>query len=69
MPSQGQNGESGRSFMVAGWILVFLALLVMSYVPAAAGLGGSRFDFVAGAMVVAGVLLNIFGFRVRRRSY
>jgi len=69
MPSRGGKGDSGRSFVVLGWILVLFALLVMFYVPAAVRPGGWRFELIAGAMVAAGVLLNILGFRVRRRSY
>jgi len=55
--------------VVLGWILVLFALLVMFYVPAAVRPGGWRFELIAGAVVAAGVLLNILGFRVRRRSY
>ena len=68
MPSQEETRESGRAFMVIGWLLVLFALLVVFFEPAAFRLGQMRFGVIAGAMVVVGVLLNIFGYRLRRRS-
>jgi NADH:ubiquinone oxidoreductase subunit 3 (subunit A) len=69
MPSQEESRESGRAYMVVGWVMVFFALLVMFFEPAAVKLGQSRFGVIAGAMVVVGLLLNIYGYRLRRRSY
>jgi len=68
MASQEENRESGRAFMVVGWILVLFALLVFFFEPAALKLGQSRFGIIAGAMVIVGVLLNIYGYRLRRRN-
>ncbi len=68
MPSQEESRESGRAYMVIGWILVLFALLVVFFEPAALRLGQSRFGIIAIAMVLAGVLLNIYGYRLRRRS-
>jgi hypothetical protein len=68
MPSQEEIRESGRAFMVIGWLLVLFALLVVFFVPAAMRLGQTRFGYIAGALVVAGVLLNIYGFRLRRHG-
>ena len=68
MPSKEETRESGRALMVIGWLLVLFALLVVFFEPAAFRLGQSRFGLIAGAMVVAGVLLNIFGYRLRRQS-
>ena len=68
MPSQEETRESGRALMVIGWLLVLFALLVVFFEPAAFKLGQLRFGLIAGAMVVAGVLLNIFGYRMRRQS-
>ncbi len=68
MPSQEENRETGRAFMVVGWILVLFALLVVFFQPAASRLGQIRFGAIAGAMVVIGLLLNIYGYRIRRRS-
>ncbi len=69
MPSQEESRESGRAYMVVGWVVVLFALLVMFFEPAAVRLGQSRFGVIAGAMVVVGLLLNIYGYRLRRRSY
>ena len=69
MPSQEESRESGRAYMVVGWILVLFALLVVFFEPAAIKLGQTRFGIIAVAMVVVGVLLNIYGYRLRRRSY
>jgi len=68
MPSQEETRERGRSFMVIGWILVLFALVVVFFEPAAMKLGQSRFGIIAGAMVIVGVLLNIYGYRLKRRS-
>ena len=69
MPTQEETRESGRAYMVIGWLLVLFALLVVFFEPAAAKLGQMRFGYIAGAMAVAGVLLNIVGYRMRRRSF
>ena len=69
MPSKEETRESGRAYMVVGWILVLFALLVVFFEPAAIKLGQTRFGIIAVAMVVVGVLLNIYGYRLRRRSY
>jgi len=69
MPSQEESRETGKAFMVVGWILVLFALLVMFFEPAALKLGQIRFGAIAIALVVVGLLLNIYGYRLRRRSY
>lgn len=68
MPSQEESRESGRAFMVVGWILVLFALLVVFFAPAAVKLGQIRFGIIAAALVIVGLLLNIYGYRLRRRS-
>jgi NADH:ubiquinone oxidoreductase subunit 3 (subunit A) len=68
MPSKEESRESGRAFMVVGWVLVLFALLVMFFEPAALKIGQVRFGVIAGAMVVVGLLLNIYGYRLRRSS-
>ena len=55
--------------MVIGWIVVLFALLVVFFVPAALKLGQMRFGIIAVAMVLIGVLMNIYGYRLRRRSF
>jgi uncharacterized membrane protein len=69
MPSREETRESGRAFVVMGWILVLFALLLMFLEPAAATPLERRSEVVAGVVVVVGLLLNIYGFRLRRRSY
>ena len=69
MASQEEIRESGRAFMVIGWVLVLFALLVVFFEPAGYRLGQMRFGIIAVAMVLVGVLLNIYGYRLRRRSY
>ena len=69
MPSQEESRESGSSYMVIGWMVVLFALLVVFFEPAAFRLGQTRFDVIAVAMVLAGVALNIYGYRLRRRSF
>ncbi len=54
--------------MVIGWILVLFAFLVMFFQPAAVRLGESRFQIIAGALVLLGLVLNIIGARVRAKS-
>ncbi len=69
MRSQEESRESGRAYMVIGWIVVLFTLLVMYFEPAAVKLGQMGFGVVAIAMVLIGVLLNIYGYRLRKRSY
>jgi len=68
MPSREESRESGRAFMVIGWLLVFFALLVVFFEPAALKLGQSRFGIIAATLVIVGLLLNIYGYRLRRHS-
>ena len=69
MPSQEEKRETGRALMVVGWILVLFALLVLFFQPAAFRLGQIRFGAIAGAMVVLGLLLNLYGYRLKRRTF
>ena len=66
MPTREETRESGRACMVIGWVLVLFALLVMFFEPAALRIGQTRFGVIAGTMVVIGLLLNIYGYRLRR---
>ena len=47
---------------------VLFSLLVMYFEPAALKLGQTRFGVIAVALVVVGLLLNIYGYRLRRRG-
>ena len=69
MPLHKDSRESGRAYMVIGWMVVLFALLVVFFEPAAFRLGQTRFGVIAVAMVLAGVALNIYGYRLRRRSF
>ena len=68
MPSQEERRESGRAVMVVGWVLVLFALLVMFFEPAALRIGQVRFGVIAAVMLIVGLLLNIYGYRLRRSS-
>ena len=68
MPSQEERRESGRAYMVVGWVLVLFALLVVFFVPAALKLGQTRFGVIAAVLVIVGLLLNVYGYRLRRSS-
>jgi uncharacterized membrane protein len=68
MPESEEKREVGSALMVIGWILVLFAFLVMFFQPAAVRLGESRFQIIAGALVLLGLVLNIIGARVRAKS-
>ncbi|HZM12086.1 MAG TPA: hypothetical protein VFC15_17895 [Candidatus Limnocylindrales bacterium] len=68
MPSKEESRETGKAFMVVGWVLVLFAVLVMFFEPAAFRLGQMRFGAIAIALVVIGLLLNFYGYRLKRRS-
>jgi len=67
MPSE-EKRETGAALMVIGWVLVLFAFLVMFFQPAAVKLGESRFQIIAGALVVTGLVLNIVGARMRAKN-
>ncbi len=68
MPSSEEKRETGSALVVIGWVLVLFAFLVMYFQPAALKLGETRFQIIAGALVAAGLLLNIIGARIRKRN-
>jgi len=68
MPTQEEKRERGRACMVVGWVLVLFALLVVFFEPAALRIGQTRFGVIAAVMVVVGLLLNIYGYRLRRSA-
>jgi NADH:ubiquinone oxidoreductase subunit 6 (subunit J) len=67
MPSE-EKREIGSALMVIGWVMVLFAFLVMFYQPAAAKLGESRFQIIAAALVLTGLVLNVIGARVRAKN-
>ena len=68
MPTSEEKREIGSALMVIGWVLVLFAFLVMFYQPAAIKLGESRFQVIAGVLVLLGLVLNVIGARVRAQN-
>ena len=68
MPASEEKREIGSALMVIGWVLVLFAFLVMFYQPAAVKLGESRFQIIAAALVLIGIVLNVIGARVRAKN-
>ena len=68
MRSAEEKRETGTAFMVIGWVMVLFAFLVMFFQPAGAKLGETRFQIIAGTLVLLGLVLNIIGARVRRKN-
>ena len=68
MSSSEEKVEVGAALMVIGWVMVLFAFLVMFFQPAGSRLGESRFQIIAGALVLLGLVLNIIGARVRRKN-
>jgi len=62
-----EKRETGSAIMVIGWVMMLFALLVMFFQPAAARLGETRFDWIAGCLGCAGLTMSIFGVWMRRR--
>ncbi len=68
MRSAEEKRETGTALMIIGWVLVLFAFLVMFYQPAAVRLGESRFQIIAGALILIGLVLNVIGARVRAQN-
>ncbi len=68
MATPEEKREIGAAIMVIGWIMVLFAFLVMFYQPAAMKLGESRFQIIAAALVLIGLVLNVIGARVRAQN-
>jgi len=60
--------ENGSAMMAIGWVMMLFALLVMFFHPAAIKLGETRFAWIAGVVGVSGLLLSMYGVRIRRRN-
>ena len=67
MPSE-EGLENGKALMAMGWVCILFALLVFFFNPAALRLGEVRIEIIAGALVVAGIILSIVGARERARN-
>jgi hypothetical protein len=68
MPSSEEGRENGTALMIMGWICVLFALVVIYFNPAALKLGQARIEIIAGALVLAGLLLNVVGSRIRAHN-
>ena len=60
--------ENGSAMMAIGWVMMLFAFLVFFFHPAALKLGETRFAWIAGCLAVAGLLLSIWGVRIRRQN-
>jgi len=69
MPSQEEIRESGKGYMVVGWLVIVFALMLLFFEPASLRVGHSHFGIIAAAMVAVGLLLNFYGYWVWRRTY
>jgi hypothetical protein len=63
-----QKRETATSLIVIGWICWGFALLVTFFTPAAIRLGRLEIVYTAVALAVAGLVLNIIGYRLRSRA-
>lgn len=60
--------ETATSIMIIGWICWGFALMVTLFSPAAIRLGRLGIVYTAVVLAVAGLLLNIIGYRLRARA-
>jgi len=63
-----QKRETATSLMIIGWICWGFALLVMFFNPAAMRRGRLEMFYTAVVLAVAGLVLNIVGYRRRSRA-
>ncbi len=65
MPDQ-EKQETGSTLMVIGWLLVLSALVVIFFEPGHAG--RHLLAITAGALVILGLILNLAGYKIRKRG-
>jgi hypothetical protein len=63
-----QKRETATSLRIIGWICWGFALLVMFFNPAALRLGRLGMVYAAIALAIAGLVLNIIGYRLGSRA-
>ncbi len=63
-----EKRENGSAMMAIGWVMMLFAFLVFFFHPAALKLGETRFAWIAGCLAVSGLLLSVYGVRIRRRN-
>ncbi|HUI83575.1 MAG TPA: hypothetical protein VL240_05090 [Candidatus Binatia bacterium] len=68
MSTSEEKRENGSAMMAIGWVMMLFAFLIMFFHPAALKLGETRFAVIAGCLGFAGLLLSIYGVRIRRRN-
>ena len=68
MPSSFEKRENGSALMIAGWIFLLFAFLVMFFYPAAGKPGQMRFQVIAGVLFVLGIVMTVVGTRMRRQN-
>jgi uncharacterized membrane protein YccC len=66
MPEKEEIRERARGFMVVGWILVGFAFLILFFEPSSVQTGRKWIPGIAGTLFVIGLLLNIYGHRLRK---
>jgi hypothetical protein len=64
MPSTEEGRENGPAIRVMGWVCMLFAFLIMFFDPAALKRGQLGVEFIAGALVVAGLLMHVVGSRI-----
>ena len=62
------RGERGKAVVVIGWLLWGFALLYLFFRPAEIRRGGTGILYAVLALGAVGLLLNIIGWRMRRRA-
>lgn len=68
MSSSEDKRENGSAMMAIGWVMMLFAFLVFFFHPAAMKLGEMRFGIIAACLGVAGLLLSLYGTRIRRQN-
>jgi hypothetical protein len=68
MSSSEEKRETGSALMILGWIFVLFAFLVMFFFPAGVKLGQTRFQMIAGVLVIVGLAMSLLGTRIRRQN-
>ena len=66
--SSEEKRENGSAMMAIGSGMMLFALLVMFFHPAAMRLGETRFAWIAGCLADSGLVLSMYGVRIRRRN-
>lgn len=63
-----ERRESGMAYILIGWLCWIFGFLVMFFNPAAIKIGKLNMVEIAVFLAVAGLALNVIGYRVRGRK-